>query len=214
MEDGIRTQTRPQTAEPVARPDAKRTPDAARLDSTGRSADFFRSVDSAPKAVSVARPRMVQDTALVAFAFISIIVLALPELARTGVLDLAIPRDYVIFSADRVNSMLPVRSFILAFFLTYALFAYGSVVTRGRLALLFLAKFVAACAIIDGGAWLSWRFVDAVWPIHFQQFLAGMAGLVIFPHTLISNARLPVDSGVPICAPARCMSTPSCSSPR
>ncbi|WBQ09736.1 glycosyltransferase [Hyphomonadaceae bacterium ML37] len=196
MEDGIRTQTRPQTAEPVARPDAKRAPDAARLDSTGRSADFFRSVDSAPKAVSVARPRMVQDTALVAFAFISIIVLALPELARTGVLDLAIPRDYVIFSADRVNSMLPVRSFILAFFLTYALFAYGSVVTRGRLALLFLAKFVAACAIIDGGAWLSWRFVDAVWPIHFQQFLAGMAGLVIFPHTLISNARLPVDSGV------------------
>ncbi|MGY6627184.1 MAG: glycosyltransferase family 2 protein [Oceanicaulis sp.] len=196
MDEGIRTGTRPAKADAEPRADATSAPEAARLDSAGRSADFFRSVDSAPKAVSVARPRHVQDFALITFAFVSVIVLALPELARAFAWPVQIPRDFVIFSADRVNSMLPVRSFILAFFLTYAAFAYGSVLTRSKLAVLFLVKFALACAIIDGAAWLSWRFADAVWPIHFQQFLAGMAGLAIFPHTLISNARLPVDSGV------------------
>ncbi|KAA5804128.1 glycosyltransferase [Alkalicaulis satelles] len=137
-----------------------------------------------------------QDVALVTFAFVAVIVLALPELVQTGVLNLPVARDYVLFTADRVNVMLPVRSFILSFFLTYAIFAYGSRLTRMRLGGLFVLKFTLACAVIDGAAWASWRFVDAVWPIHFQQFLAGMAGLAIFPHTLISNARLPVDSGV------------------
>jgi cellulose synthase/poly-beta-1,6-N-acetylglucosamine synthase-like glycosyltransferase len=168
---------------------------SAALDSQGRSADFFRSVDSAPQGVAVARPRIVQDTALIAFAFISVILLALPEVFRAGY-DIQVPRDFVAFSADRVNAVLPVRTFLLSFFLTYAIFAYGGFTTRTKLAILFVGKFALACAIVDGASWASWRFADAVWPIHFQQFLVGMAGLAIFPHTLISNARLPVDSGV------------------
>ncbi len=174
---------------------ARGRPGRAKLDSRGRSEDFFRSVDSAPQGVSVARPRAVQDTALVAFAFIAVILLALPEVL-SGAYGLSIPRDFVAFSADRANEVLPVRTFLVSFFLTYAVFAHGGAATRGKLALVFVGKFVLACAIVDGASWASWRFADAVWPIHFQQFLVGMAGLAIFPHTLISNARLPVDSGV------------------
>lgn len=153
-------------------------------------------MDSAPKGVSIARSRVVQDTALVGFAFLSVILLALPEIARAK-FDLAIPRDFIGFTADRLNAVLPVRTFLISFFLTYALFAYGSIAMRLKLAGLFLAKFAVVCAIVDGASWASWRYADAVWPIHFQQFLVGIAGLAIFPHTLISNARLPVDSGVP-----------------
>lgn len=181
------------------RPDtlrAKRRGGATKLDSQGRSADFFRSVDSAPQGVAIARPRAIQDTALVAFAFISIILLALPEVLRARY-GIEVPRDFIGFSADRVNAVLPVRTFLFSFFLTYAVFAHGAVTTRMKLAVLFVGKFVLACALVDAAAWLSWRFVDAIWPIHFQQFLVGMAGLAIFPHTLLSNARLPVDSGVP-----------------
>ena len=191
-----RDKTQPPPAPP--RPGAV-TDDAAkaraRLDGQGRSSDFFRSVDSAPKGVSVARPRAVQDTALIAFAFVSVILLALPEVLRAAY-GVEIPRDFVAFSADRANEVLPVRTFLIGFFLTYAIFAYGGVLTRFKLAALFLAKFALACAVVDGASWVSWRFADAVWPIHFQQFLVGMAGLAIFPHTLISNARLPGDSGV------------------
>ncbi len=169
---------------------------AAKLDPQGRNQDFFRSVDSAPKGVSVARPRVVQDTALVGFAFLAVILLALPEIARSS-FGLAIPRDFIGFTADRLNAVLPVRSFLISFFLTYAIFAYGAIGVRFKLAALFLAKFAVVCAIVDGASWASWRYADAVWPIHFQQFLVGIAGLAIFPHTLISNARLPVDSGVP-----------------
>lgn len=173
----------------------RQAPGRAKLDSQGRNADFFRSVDSAPQGVSVARPRAIQDTALIAFAFISVILLALPEVLRARY-GIELPRDFIGFSADRANEILPVRTFLLGFFLTYAVFAYGGVLTRSKLALLFLAKFALACVIVDGASWASWRFANAVWPIHFQQFLVGMAGLAIFPHTLLNNARLPTDSGV------------------
>lgn len=165
------------------------------FDNQGRTQDFFRSVDSAPTGVSVARPRVIQDTALVAFGFVAIILLALPEAAR-AIYGWPIPRDFIGFTADRANAPLPVRTFLISFFLTYAVFAHGAVTTRAKLALLFLVKLGAIFAIADGGAWLSWRFANAVWPVHFQQFLVGIAGLAIFPHTILSNARLPVDSGV------------------
>ncbi|XBQ16703.1 MAG: glycosyltransferase [Oceanicaulis sp.] len=169
--------------------------DRAAFDSMGRAQDFFRSVDSAPKGVSVARPRIVQDAALVVFGAIAVALLALPELFTLTFF--LMPSDFVLFSVDRLNAILPVRTFLLAFFLTYALFAFGGIGSKLKLAFLFTAKFAVACAIIDGASWASWRFADAVWPIHFQQFLAGMAGLAIFPHTVLNNARLPVDSGVP-----------------
>ncbi|MFP4518830.1 MAG: glycosyltransferase [Oceanicaulis sp.] len=169
----------------------------ARYDSAGRQQDFFRSVDSTPKGVSVARPRIVQDMALAVFAVIAAVLLAIPEASR-ALFDLAIPRDFVGFSADRLNAVLPVRTFLLSFFVTYALFAYASPGGKLKLAVLFLVKFAVACAIVDAASWTSWRYAAATWPIHFQQFLVGMAGLAIFPHTLIRNARLPVDSGTPI----------------
>lgn len=192
--DKAGTQAPPAPPKPGSIKDRK-APGRSRLDSQGRSADFFRSVDSAPQGVSVARPRVIQDSALIAFAFISIILLALPEVLATQ-LGLTLPRDFILFSADRANEVLPVRTFLLSFFLAYAVFAYGGVLTRSKLALLFLFKFALACVLVDGASWASWRFANAVWPIHFQQFLVGMAGLAIFPHTLLNNARLPIDSGV------------------
>jgi len=177
--------------------DARPTPGMApKLDPQGRQTDFFRSVDSAPKGVSAARPRMVQDLAIVVFAALSVILLALPELSR--MIGLAFPRDFIGFSADRMNAVLPVRTFLISFFLTYAMFAYGGARARTALLASFLIKFAAACALVDIATWASWRWADAVWPIHFQQFLVGMAGLAIFPHTLISRARLPVASGAPV----------------
>ena len=186
---------RPDTLKAKAKPAPPKL-DAPKLDGQGRNQDFFRSVDSAPTGVSVARPRAVQDTALIGFAFLAVILLAAPEIAGSS-FGVEIPRDFIGFTADRLNAVLPVRTFLISFFLTYAVFAYGSVGARLKLAGLFLAKFAVVCAIVDGASWASWHYADAVWPIHFQQFLVGIAGLAIFPHTLISNARLPVDSGVP-----------------
>ncbi len=194
----LRTRTgKPYAADAPADSVRKRDTGTSRLDDQGRTADFFRSVDSAPAGVSIARPRWVQDVALVTFTFFAIILLALPELAR-ATLDLDVPRDFVGFTADRMNAVLPVRTFLLSFFLTYALFAHGSAGKRTVLLFSFVVKFALACVLVDLAAWASWRGASAVWPVHFQQFLVGMAGLVIFPHTLISQARLPIASGTPV----------------
>lgn len=184
------------TKERIGRPVSA---DRARLDAppAGPAADFFRSADSAPAGISVRRPRQVQDFALVSFAFISVLALGLPELARQYAL-VDLPRDFVLFTADRANAVLPVRTFFAAFFVTYAAYAFAGFGGKAKLAVLLLAKFAAAGALVDGGAWLSWRYADAVWPIHLQQFLVGMAGLAIFPHTILAHARLPADSGTPV----------------
>ena len=181
---------------PIVRRDA---PDRARLEAGGPApaADFFRSVDSAPAGISVRRPREVQDYALVSFTFLSVLALGLPEVLRyLAIADL--PRDFIAFTADRANAVLPVRTFFLAFFLTYAGYAYAGIGDKAKLAVLLVGKFALAAALVDGGAWLSWRYADAAWPIHLQQFLVGMAGLAIFPHTILANARLPADSGTPV----------------
>lgn len=188
-------------SEPIQAKDARGRRSGAgpspRLDAPSPAADFFRSVDSAPQGVSVRRPRQVQDLALVSFTFIAILALGIPEVLRgAGVIDL--PRDFIGFTADRANAVLPVRTFFAAFFLTYAAYAYAGVFGKVKLAVLFGVKFAAVAALVDGGAWMSWRYADAVWPIHLQQFLVGMGGLAIFPHTLLSNARLPADSGTAV----------------
>lgn len=194
----LRTRTgKPYAADAPADSVQKRDTLKPRLDDQGRTADFFRSVDSAPVGVSVARPRWVQDVALFTFTFFAVILLAAPELAR-ATMGLTIPRDFVGFTADRMNAVLPVRTFLVSFFLTYALCAHGSPGKRVVLAFSFVVKFAVACAVVDMAAWASWRWASAVWPVHFQQFLAGMAGLIIFPHTLISQARLPIASGTPV----------------
>lgn len=177
----------------------RKVPQGVRLEagSQAPAADFFRSVDSAPAGISVRRPRQVQDLALVSFAFISVLALGLPEMLRhAGLADL--PRDFIAFTADRANAVLPVRTFFAAFFLTYAAYAFAGFGGKLKLGFLLLAKFAVAGALVDGGAWLSWRYADAAWPIHLQQFLVGMAGLAIFPHTILAHARLPADSGTPV----------------
>ncbi|MEO1038518.1 MAG: glycosyltransferase [Pseudomonadota bacterium] len=165
------------------------------LDDRGREKDFFRSVDSAPQGVSVNRPRSVTDGFLISFAALTALALAALTAAR-AYFPFDIPVDLIVFTADRGSGVLPVRTFLILFFLTYAAYAYASVLGKLKLAIIFAMKFAAVCFIVDGAAWASWRLADGVWPIHLQQLLVGLLSLAIFPHTLISNARLPDDSGL------------------
>ena len=159
--------------------------------------DFFRSVDSAPQAVAVKRARIISDGFLVSFAALSVLALAAlvyfsPQHAFGA------SGDLVAFTADRSSTALPVRIFFAVFFLNYALYAFGSVWSKTKLLCVFLFKLAAASLIIDGCAYAAWSVANVVWPLGLQQLLVGLAGLAIFPHTLISNARLPADSGTPI----------------
>lgn len=163
----------------------------------GASEQFYVSVDSAPVALSVKRSRSVTDGFLIAFAALTVLTFS----AATYVNSIApgtLPTDLIFFTADRFNAILPIRLFFVLFFVLYAVYAHGSFVSKIRLGLGFLYKLIAICALIDASAWLAWSQANSIWPVHVQQIMAGLAGLAIFPHTILTQARLPAPSGAPI----------------
>jgi len=163
----------------------------------GRAVGLFSSVDSAPKAFSVSRPRAVADGFLIGFTALTL--LALSALVYTErALGIDIPRDLVFYTADRHSSVLPIRTFFLLFFILYALYAFGSFAAKLRLGGTLLLKLLVVCLAVDAMALLSWEGAGVVWPIYVQQLLAGLAALAVFPHTVLSQARLPAASGIPV----------------
>lgn len=160
-------------------------------------AEFYRSVDSAPKGISVRRDRSATDGFLITFTALTLLALS----AAAYVNDRApgsIPTDLIFFTADRFNAVLPIRIFFVLFFITYAGYAHGPILARVRLGLSFLLKLGAIALLVDNLAYLSWAYADAVWPVHVQQILVGLSGLAIFPHTVLNQARLPSPSGSPV----------------
>ena len=162
-----------------------------------RPADFFRSVDSAPKGISVKRDRSVTDGFLISFLALTILALSTAAWANAQWPG-SVPTDLIFFTADRFNAVLPIRIFLVIFFVVYAAYAHGPVLARLKLGFSFLIKLAGVAAIVDGAALLSWQQADAVWPVHVQQILVGLSGLAIFPHTVLNQARLPGPCGSPV----------------
>lgn len=160
-------------------------------------AEFYRSVDSAPKGISVKRDRSATDGFLITFTALTLLVLS----ATTQINHMApgsIPTDLIFFTADRFNAVLPIRIFLILFFVTYAAYAHGPVLARLRLGAAFLAKLLVVALLVDNLSFLSWYYANTVWPVYVQQVLVGLSGLAIFPHTILNQARLPVACGSPI----------------
>lgn len=159
--------------------------------------DHFRSVDSAPKGISVKRPRSAADGFIVTFTALSVLVFSLYAWINAQYPE-TIPKDLIFFTADRVNAILPIRTFLLVFFLVYALYAHGGLWAKLRLGLSLVGKLVAISAFVDGMAFLSWNYAASIWPVQVQQILVGLVGLAIFPQTILSQARLPSDANAPL----------------
>lgn len=154
-------------------------------------------MDSAPQGISVKRPRVAADGFIVSFTALSILAFSLFAWVNAQVPD-TIPKDLIFFTADRVNAILPIRTFFLVFFLVYALYAHGGLWAKLRLGFSLIAKLVAISLFVDGMAFLSWNYAASTWPVQVQQIFVGLVGLAIFPQTILSQARLPVDSRSPL----------------
>jgi len=164
---------------------------------SAQPAEFYRSVDSAPVGISVARNRSATDGFLITFAALTVIALSAAAFTNARIPGL-IPTDLILFTADRFNAVLPIRIFFVLFFVTYAGYAHGPVLAKARLGASLLFKLFCVAVLVDGLAFLSWSRADAIWPVHLQQVLVGLAGLAIFPHTVLRQARLPLASRSPV----------------
>ena len=153
-------------------------------------ANHYESIDSAPANYSVNRPASVANGFLVTFAAISLIVMCIVMfLEHQGYI--ASRRDLMLFGRQHVNVALPTRMFILIFFVTYALYAYGNWWRKLALGLSLVLKFFVVMLVIDAITFLldEFRWVEIT--SFGQQVASAMLALCILPHTIMRQATLP-----------------------
>ncbi|GAA3947353.1 glycosyltransferase [Gordonia caeni] len=153
-------------------------------------ADFFRSVDSAPKDYAVDRPPGGVNGFLVTFIGIAVLAMCTRTvLVYTQVIHSS--TDLVILAGGRGGVVFPLRIFLAAFFLTYALYAYSNAWRRAFLAVSLLGKFLVFCLAVDIVSWVLHESGIVTISVFGAQMLSGLAALAIFPHTILRQAQLP-----------------------
>jgi cellulose synthase/poly-beta-1,6-N-acetylglucosamine synthase-like glycosyltransferase len=156
--------------------------------------DHFRSVDSAPAGFSIAREPSVANGFFVTFTALSLVLLVATIVAsnRGILID---QRDLVLATAGGDVVRMPIRLFFVAFFATYALYAAGTWGRRGVLALQLLGELLVVFLLVDVAAVVAARQDWFTMPVYAQQLLSGLGAVAVFPHVVLTQARLPRRSG-------------------
>ncbi|MCL3837114.1 glycosyltransferase [Aeromicrobium duanguangcaii] len=179
---------------PAVPPDA----DLDHLDVPEAVRDHYRSVDSAPIEYSVDRPDRVVNACLVSFAALGLLVLlAMVILVRTGWLDER--RDAVFYAPGGDRALIPVRIFILVFFVVFSLSLATNAWRRAWVLLQLCGGLLLTGLLIDTAAWTLEGTLDIEIPVAAQQIASGIVALAIFPVVVLYNAHLPE----PLPRPAR-----------
>lgn len=157
-------------------------------DNAARKGVVFRSVDSQPEGLSVRVSPLRAPALLLTFAILSVLQLSL---FKTGVYDWLFPqRDYV-FAPYTGEHSIAIRTYIISFFISFAIFGSGSPRARFNFACDLVLRFLAICALLDliNSAFLS--LVGEPYPLSFVQIIAGLLGFALFSLMLVERGAMP-----------------------
>ncbi|MCC2308851.1 glycosyltransferase [Cellulomonas chengniuliangii] len=182
----------PGPSEPV---DA-RLEDLDELDAPDAVVEHYRSVDSAPIEYSVDRPPRAVNGFLVYFVALSVLVLlVITVLVSLG--HVGRNRDLVLFARPGDRAAIPVRVFILIFFVAFSL----SLATNLWRRLLVLVQLCGGLLLLALAVDLATVLVNLVpgitIPVAAQQVAAAILGLGLFPVVVLRNALLPDPGPIP-----------------
>lgn len=152
--------------------------------------NHYESIDSAPARYAANRPASVANGFLITFTGLTIFFLSLVMfLTHAGYVTGR--RDLMLLGREHVNVALPVRIFIIVFFITYALYAYGNWWRKLAIGTSLLAKLLLVLFVVDMATWLleemGWVEVTSFG----QQVASALLALCILPHTIMRQATLP-----------------------
>ncbi|WP_127783389.1 glycosyltransferase family 2 protein [Rhodococcus sp. X156] len=158
--------------------------------------EHYRSVDSAPEEYSLNRSPRAVNSCLVSFVALSLLaLLAITVLVGLGYLEDS--RDIVVFSASGDRATIPVRVFVLVFFVVFSL-SLATNLWRRLLVLVELCGGVLLAALAVDLAALAAGQVPALSPpVAVQQITAAIVGLALFPVVVLRNAHLPDPAPAP-----------------
>ncbi|MCK0172984.1 glycosyltransferase family 2 protein [Mycolicibacterium sp. F2034L] len=152
--------------------------------------NHYESIDSAPARYSVNRPASVANGFLITFTALTALSMCLVMfLTHDGYITGR--RDLMLFGQQHINVALPTRIFIIVFFVTYALYAYGNWWRKLAIGASLLAKFAFVLLVIDVLTWLLNELGWAQITSFGQQVASALLAMCILPHTIMRQATLP-----------------------
>ena len=164
-------------------------------DSAIRKGIDFRSVDSQPEGLSVKVSTLRAPALLITFSILSVVQLWLFE---TGFYDWVLPqRDYV-FAPYTGEHSIAIRTYVISFYISFSIYASGSVTARMAFGADLVLRFLAICAVLDllNSAVLS--VFGQAYPLSVVQIVAGLIGFALFSLMLMGRGAMPVERPVKI----------------
>lgn len=152
-------------------------------------------MDSAP--VSLTRPlaHRVAPTLLLLFCLVSTVLLfainEFPALMRV------FPNRDFVFSPYGGTHSVPIRIFIISFYVAFTAVAGASAMSKLRLLIHTLAYFVIICCAFDLLNLALYDTYGVIPSIHVVEILSGVIGYLVFAMNLLSHGSMPARAEVP-----------------
>lgn len=158
-------------------------------------ADAFSSVDSAPPKLSRKVPFSVAPKVLAVFTVVSF--LAVFAIHRIPVVQDFFPEGDLYFSRYPGSYAIPLRLFLVSFFVAFATGIPARWSVKLRYMLDLNLHFFLVCGMLDLTNSLVMIATGKALPLDVVGIVSGLAGLLIFAQSLLKNADMPAPVSAP-----------------
>lgn len=155
----------------------------------GRKEHQYWSVDSAPAKLTRSLSVWAAPVVLVIFTVVASGLLyavnTIPVLAE------AFPNHDIIFSPYTGTHSIPLRIFVLSFFIAFAAVCGATFWGRIKFFLDLSLYFILLCGVFDMMNIIAYRYTGFIYSLHVVEILSGLFGFFIFSVTLLNHGSMP-----------------------
>lgn len=155
----------------------------------------FWSVDSAP--AKLTQPLSIWAAPAVLFLFTAVATGFLLLVNRVPALVEAFPNHDFVFSPYTGIHSVPLRIFILSFYIAFALVVGAGASSRFRFLGELIFTYVLVCGIFDLINVVAYQTVGFVYSLHVVEILSGLIGFFVFSLKLLDHGSMPQRVDVP-----------------
>ncbi len=155
----------------------------------------FWSVDSAPAMLT--QPLSIWAAPAVLALFTGVATLLLLLVNTAPILVATFPNHDIIFSPYSGTHSVPLRIFILSFYIAFAAVVGAGGWARMRFMGELIFTFVLVCGVFDLINILAFRTFGLVYSLHVIEILSGLIGFFVFSLKLLEHGSMPARANVP-----------------
>ncbi len=149
----------------------------------------FWSVDSAP--AKLTQPLSVWAAPAVLFLFAGVATLLLLLVNRVPALVEAFPNHDFVFSPYSGTHSVPLRIFILSFYVAFAMVVGAGARSRLRFLGELIFTYVLICGVFDLINVIAYQTVGLLYSLHVVEILSGLIGFFVFSLKLLDHGSMP-----------------------